>query len=57
MTEPKQGVTPYVILIVALTFICNVFLGEETRALGLSVPFIIKEFGITGIQLGFVCVR
>lgn len=53
MEDRKQGITPYVILIVALTFLCNVFLGEETRALGLSVPMIIKEFGITGTQLGF----
>ena len=53
MMERKYGVTPYVILILALTFMCNVFLGEETRALGLSVPMIIKEFGIKGTDLGF----
>ena len=53
MPSKPTGVTPYVILIIALTFFCNVFLGEETRALGLSAPFIIKEFGITGTQFGF----
>jgi AAHS family cis,cis-muconate transporter-like MFS transporter len=43
----------YVALIVGLTFMCNVFLGEETRAVSLSTPLIIKEFGITASQLGF----
>ena len=53
MPGRSSGVTPYVALIIALTFLCNLFLGEETRALGLSVPFIVKEFGISATQLGF----
>ena len=48
-----ERVTGYVLLVIALTFMCNVFLGEETRAFGLSVPFIIKEFQVTPAQLGF----
>lgn len=43
----------YVAFVIALTFLCNVFLGEETRAVSLSTPLIIKEFGITATQLGF----
>ena len=43
----------YIAFVIALTFLCNVFLGEETRAISLSTPFIIKEFGLTGTQLGF----
>jgi AAHS family cis,cis-muconate transporter-like MFS transporter len=43
----------YVAFVIALTFLCNVFLGEETRAVSLSTPMIIKEFGITPSQLGF----
>ena len=53
MENGKAGLTPYVILVIALTFLCNVFLGEETRAISLSTPHILKEFGITGTQLGF----
>jgi AAHS family cis,cis-muconate transporter-like MFS transporter len=49
-TSPTRG---YVAFIIALTFMCNVFLGEETRAVSLSTPLIIKEFGITASQLGF----
>ena len=45
--------TGYVAFVVALTFMCNVFLGEETRAVSLSTPLIIKEFGISASQLGF----
>ena len=43
----------YVVFIIALTFLCNVFLGEETRAISLSTPMILQEFGITPTQLGF----
>jgi MFS transporter, AAHS family, cis,cis-muconate transporter len=43
----------YVAFVIGLTFMCNVFLGEETRAVSLSTPLIIKEFGITPSQLGF----
>lgn len=43
----------YVTFVIALTFMCNVFLGEETRAISLSTPLILKEFGITATQLGF----
>lgn len=43
----------YVAFIIALTFLCNVFLGEETRAISLSTPMILKEFGISPTQLGF----
>lgn len=43
----------YVAFIIFLTFTCNVFLGEETRAVSLSTPLILKEFGITPSQLGF----
>jgi AAHS family cis,cis-muconate transporter-like MFS transporter len=43
----------YVAFVVGLTFMCNVFLGEETRAVSLSTPLIMKEFGITASQLGF----
>jgi AAHS family cis,cis-muconate transporter-like MFS transporter len=43
----------YVVFVIALTFLCNVFLGEETRAVSLSTPMIIKEFAITPSQLGF----
>ncbi len=53
-TAPSDRVTGYVVLVIALTFMCNVFLGEETRAVGLSVPFIIKEFKITPTELGFI---
>ena len=47
---PTRG---YVAFVIALTFMCNVFLGEETRAVSLSAPLIIKEFGITPSALGF----
>jgi MFS family permease len=47
-------VTGYVILVVAMTFMCNVFLGEETRAFSLGTPLIIKEFGIKPSELGFI---
>ena len=54
-TLPRaESITGYVILVVALTFMCNVFLGEETRAFSLSTPLIIKEFGVTPAQLGFI---
>ena len=43
----------YLAFVIALTFMCNVFLGEETRAISLSTPMILKEFGITPTQLGF----
>lgn len=43
----------YLVFVIALTFMCNVFLGEETRAISLSTPMILKEFGITPTQLGF----
>ena len=43
----------YVTFVIALTFLCNVFLGEETRAVSLSTPMILKEFNITASQLGF----
>jgi MFS transporter, AAHS family, cis,cis-muconate transporter len=43
----------YVCFVIALTFLCNVFLGEETRAVSLSTPLILKEFGITPTELGF----
>ena len=34
MSETSNNkVTGYVVLIIALTFMCNVFLGEETRAI------------------------
>ena len=49
-----ERVTGYVILVIALTFMCNVFLGEETRAFSLGTPLIIKEFGVTPAQLGFI---
>ena len=45
--------TGYVVFVIALTFLCNVFLGEETRAISLSTPLILKEFNITASQLGF----
>ncbi|HEX3863984.1 MAG TPA: MFS transporter [Stellaceae bacterium] len=47
-------VTGYVILVIALTFMCNVFLGEETRAFSLGLPLIIKEFGVTPAQIGLI---
>jgi MFS transporter, AAHS family, cis,cis-muconate transporter len=58
-TEPApvvQGerVTGYVILVITLTFLCNVFLGEETRAFSFSVPFMIKEFHVTPAEIGFI---
>lgn len=37
----------YVVFIIAPTFPCNVFLGEETRAISLSMPMILKELGVT----------
>jgi MFS family permease len=43
----------YVTFVIALTFLCNVFLGEETRAVSLSTPLILKEFNITPSELGF----
>ena len=43
----------YVWFVIALTFLCNIFLGEETRAVSLSTPLILKEFGITPTELGF----
>jgi AAHS family cis,cis-muconate transporter-like MFS transporter len=43
----------YVAFIIALTFMCNIFLGEESRAVSLSTPLILREFGITPSQLGF----
>ena len=43
----------YLVFVIALTFMYNVFLGEETRAISLSTPMILKEFGITPTQLGF----
>jgi AAHS family cis,cis-muconate transporter-like MFS transporter len=43
----------YIAFVIALTFMCNVFLGEETRAISLSTPLTLKEFGITASQLGF----
>ena len=43
----------YVTFVIALTFLCNVFLGEETRAVSLSTPMILKEFNISASQLGF----
>ncbi len=50
----KQAASPgYVAFVIGLTFMCNVFLGEETRAVSLSTPLILKEFGITASQLGF----
>lgn len=49
-----QSATGYVVMVIALTFMCNVFLGEETRAFSLSTPLIIKEFGVTPAQLGFI---
>ncbi len=58
--EPRDAATTiattgtgYVAFVIALTFMCNVFLGEETRAISLSTPLILKEFGITASQLGF----
>ena len=56
VAAPAAGerVTGYVILVVAMTFMCNVFLGEETRAFSLGTPLIIKEFGVTAAQLGFI---
>lgn len=46
--------TGYAVLVIALTFLCNVFLGEETRAFSLSLPLIIKEFGVTPAEIGFI---
>ena len=54
MQPATQGLSRgYVAFVIGLTFMCNVFLGEETRAVSLSTPLIIKEFGITASQLGF----
>jgi AAHS family cis,cis-muconate transporter-like MFS transporter len=54
MEQPRAATgMGYVVFVVALTFMCNVFLGEETRAISLSTPLILKEFGITASQLGF----
>ena len=43
----------YVAFVIAVTFLCNVFLGEETRAIGLFMAIVLKEFGIAPAQLGF----
>ena len=52
-TRPKTTGAGYVLFVIFLTFMCNVFLGEESRAISLSTPLILKEFGITPSQLGF----
>jgi MFS transporter, AAHS family, cis,cis-muconate transporter len=53
-TEPaRTNSAGYIAFIVIVTFMCNVFLGEDTRAISLSAPLIMKEFGITAAQLGF----
>src|ERR1700760_3566075 len=50
----SESITGYAILVVAMTFMCNVFFGEETRALSLGTPLILKEFGVTPKELGFI---
>jgi MFS transporter, AAHS family, cis,cis-muconate transporter len=50
---PAPASVGYVAFVIGLTFMCNVFLGEETRAISLSTPLILKEFAITPAQLGF----
>jgi hypothetical protein len=51
---PVERTTGYVVLAIALTFLCNVFLGEETRAFGFAVPFIVREFCANPGQVGFI---